>query len=167
MFVRSARAPTEATEPTTSGWGGVLDAAESQSLRQALVARFGLDVGVEAHAEAVAWAWEHQDRLEGVTNRVGYLYRVAQSHARPHLRWRRRMVLVEPADAAVHPDLDVDLLDALADLRHAQRIAVVLVHCHGWSYAEVAVLLQVEVTAVTNHVHRGLTKLRASLGDDP
>jgi RNA polymerase sigma factor (sigma-70 family) len=165
MPVRGVRATTGAAETSTSAWGGVLEAAQSAALRQVLVARFGLDVGVEAHAEAVAWAWEHQDQLDGVTNRVGYLYRVAQSKARPHLRWRERTVLVEPTEAAVHAELDVELLDALAKLPRAQRVSVVLVHCHGWSYAEVADVLGVEATAVTNHVHRGLRKLRSLLGE--
>jgi RNA polymerase sigma factor (sigma-70 family) len=166
MSVRGVPVATDAAEPATSAWGGVLDAAQSAALRQALVARFGLDVGVEVHADAIAWAWEHQGQLEDVTNRVGYLYRVAQSKARPHLRWRLRTLLVEPTDNAIHVELDVDLLDALAKLRRAPRVSVVLVHCHGWSYAEVADVLGVEVTAVTNHVHRGLSKLRSLLGEE-
>ncbi len=45
----------------------------------------------------------------------------------------------------------------------AAWMAVLLVHAHGWSYAEVADVLDIRVSAVRNHVHRGLTKLRTHL----
>jgi DNA-directed RNA polymerase specialized sigma24 family protein len=43
-------------------------------------------------------------------------------------------------------------------------VAVVLVHCFGYRYREVAELLGVSEAAVTNHVHRGLARLRSMLG---
>jgi len=55
------------------------------------------------------------------------------------------------------------LPDALWELRPDVRVAIVLVHGYGWSYAEVGELLQVPVSTVRNHVHRGMTKLRQSL----
>ena len=44
-------------------------------LRQALVARFGPDEGSEATAEALAYGWEHWERIGGMDNPAGYLYR--------------------------------------------------------------------------------------------
>jgi RNA polymerase sigma factor (sigma-70 family) len=132
-------------------------------LRQALVARFGVEAGGEAFGDAIAWGWEHRARLESTANPVGYLYRVGQSAVRPHLRWRRRVVLIE-ADARREAEhVDVDLVAALEELSTAQRATVLLVHAHGWSYAEAAEVLGVSVAAVTNHVHRALRRLRALL----
>ena len=65
-------------------------ATDGSRLRRLLVAHYGVDVGVEATSDALAWAWEHWDDLAPLTNRVGYLYRVAQSTSRRYWRWRRR-----------------------------------------------------------------------------
>ena len=47
-------------------------------------------------------------------------------------------------------------------------MAVLLVHGYGFSYREVAEVLDVSEAAVTNHVHRGLRKLRSRLeGERP
>jgi DNA-directed RNA polymerase specialized sigma24 family protein len=100
-------------------------------------------------------------------NAVGYLYRVAQSAMRPQLRWWHRVRLVECDARTADADIDIDLADALARLNRNERVAVVLVHSHGWSYAEVASLLGVSTSAVTNHVHRGLRKLRRLLEEVP
>jgi DNA-directed RNA polymerase specialized sigma24 family protein len=40
-----------------------------------------------------------------------------------------------------------------------------LVHGFDWSYADVAELLEINQTAVNNHLNRGLARLRASVTD--
>ena len=45
-------------------------------LRRALTAGFGSGVGREAAAEALTHAWEHWDRVQGMANPSGYLFRV-------------------------------------------------------------------------------------------
>ncbi len=57
--------------------------ATEPSLRRALMAAYGFEAGREATAEALAWAWEHQDRLAGLEYPVAFLYRVAQSRSNP------------------------------------------------------------------------------------
>ena len=52
---------------------------------------------------------------------------------------------------------------ALERLSANERVAVVLVHSYGYSYAETAKVLGARTTAVTNYVHRGLEKLRLDL----
>jgi DNA-directed RNA polymerase specialized sigma24 family protein len=148
------------------GWFAEFLVADAPRLRQVLVARFGADVGGESFADSVAWAWAHRDELRDMTNPVGYLFRVAQSSARRHRRWTDRVLLIDVERSTPADDVDVDLLVALAALNDAQRVAVVLVHSHGWSYAEVAETLDVGVDAVRNHVHRGLRRLRTLLGED-
>ena len=51
-------------------------------VRAALVAAYGVEAGRDAAAEAVAWALEHPERLRGLDNPAGYLYRVGQTAAR-------------------------------------------------------------------------------------
>ena len=129
-------------------------------LERALVARFGVEDGLDAAAEALAFATEHWDRLEPMDNPIGYLYRVGRTRGeRLARRWRRTGLLaVEPVtDDAV---VDVDLQRALTRLRSEQRVAIVLVHAHGYSYREAAEIVGVPVTSITNHLNRGMTRLR-------
>lgn len=100
-------------------------------------------------------------------NPVGYLYRVAENAGRKRSRWRRPAPF--PVDDTIDPATPVDaaLPRALAQLKDTQRASVVLVHVFGWSYADVAEVLDVPVSTVRNHVHRGLTALRQLLEADP
>jgi RNA polymerase sigma-70 factor (ECF subfamily) len=140
-------------------------AVDGHRLRRLLVAHYGVDVGTEVTSDTLAWAWEHWDELAPVANRVGYLYRVAQSSGRRYWRWRRRPAFPPEAPDAT-PDPEPGLASALTRLPEAHRVAVLLVHAHGWSYAEVAETLGVPVSTIRNHVHRGMQKLRLILGVD-
>lgn len=147
-------------------WLTVFVGESAEGLRRAFVARYGLELGCEVHAEAMVWAASHCEELAAMTNPVGYLFRVGQSAARKHLRWSRRPVELPAVTEVGEPHLEPGLPDALTELSPDQRTAVLLVHGFGWSYAEVADVLDTTTTAVTNHVHRGLTRLRRSLGVD-
>ncbi len=139
-----------------------------ERLKRAFVARYGLDVGMEVTAEAMVWAWANHSAISQADNPVGLLYRIGQSRSRRYLRWRRREGQAlrfppeRPSDRStwVEPGLDA----ALADLDAEHRTAVVLVHCFQWTYPEVAELLDVPLHTVRNRVHRGLARLRTSLG---
>jgi DNA-directed RNA polymerase specialized sigma24 family protein len=132
-------------------------------LRRALVAAYGPERGVEAVAEALAYAWERWDRVRTMDNPAGYLYRVGQSRTR---RFARRPVRFPAGETVGVPWIEPGLPGALEDLTDAQRVAVVLVHGYGWQLREVAQLTGVAVTTVQNHVERGLAKLRAALEVD-
>ena len=137
--------------------------AALERVEQALIARFGGEIGIEVAAEVQAWAWHHLDQVEEADNPAGLLYRVGQSQARGHLRWMRRRAPVELLPEEVVRDRNAELVDlfrCLGELSEAQRVAVVLVHAHGERYDDVAEVLGVSPAAVTNHVHRGLKKLR-------
>jgi RNA polymerase sigma-70 factor (ECF subfamily) len=138
-------------------------AGDGRRLRRALVAHYGTDIGPDVAADALAWAWEHWVEVEVMANPAGYLYRVAQSRARRHWRWRRRVVL-PPEEGPDGHGPEPGLARALASLPDAQRVAVLLVHAHGHSYEEAAALLDIPVSTIRNHVHRGMAKLRKSLG---
>ena len=62
-------------------------------LRRALVAHFGIDDGPDITNDALLWAWEHWDHVQTMENPRGYLYRVGQSAARRHRRWRLRRIM--------------------------------------------------------------------------
>lgn len=133
-----------------------------QRLRVALAARYGVDIGAEAAADALAYAWQHWDRVRVMDNPSGYLFRVGQTSARRHHRWHHRVEL--PAEVVRdEADADTGLPAALARLDDRQRTAVILAHVYDWSYAEIAELLAVPVSTVRNLVHRGTTKLRRIL----
>lgn len=139
--------------------------AIERAVRRALVARNGVELGCEAAAEAMAWAFEHRDRLASIDRPIGYLYRVGQSSLRLQRRWARPAPVRFEAAADDPTPFDRELFDALARLPHDQRVAVVMVHCYGYRYRDVAEVLGVSDAAVTNHVHRGLARLRSILGD--
>jgi DNA-directed RNA polymerase specialized sigma24 family protein len=155
---------------TTDGSGAPLSLETlirdcSVPLRRSLVARFGVEVGVEAHADAIAYAVEHSQRLLSMQNPLGYLFRVGQSSARRMHRWGRTLRLTaEPfvTDDVVSPEL----LPALEALPARQRVAVLLVHGYSFSYAEVASILQTPESSVRNYVHRGLVSLRRAIGEE-
>lgn len=130
-------------------------------LRRARVALRGIDDGRDAVAEALAWAWEHWDRVCELDNPVGYLFRVGQSRSRP-----RRRPTLPAVDATRLPDVEPALPGALAALSPMQRGAVWLVHGCGWSYRETAEALGTTTSAVGTHVERALRKLRRALEGD-
>ena len=130
-------------------------------LRRALGAAFGVEEGREAAAEALAYGWEHWERLQTMENPAGYLYRVGRTRAR---RLRRRHVALPPVSDEHLPWVEPGLPKALDRLSERQRLAVILVCSLGWSQTEVAELLDLSLGTVRKHLERGLARLRAELG---
>jgi RNA polymerase sigma factor (sigma-70 family) len=128
-------------------------------LRRALVALRGRELGRDATAEALAWAWEHWDQVQLMDNPAGYLYRVGTSRSRS-----RRRALLPVATASDERRYEPGLAPALAGLSERQRSVVVLVHGCGWSYAEVAQALGIAKSSVGTHLARAMEQLRAQLG---
>ncbi|CAN5401089.1 hypothetical protein BH10ACT1_BH10ACT1_36880 [soil metagenome] len=138
-----------------------------QLLRRALIARYGLDVGLDLHAEALERAWRDWERVGAMANPTGYLWRTAVSGHRRYRRWSRRPEF-PGSGALADPGLaERDLFLSLGILNDRERVAVVMVHAHQATYQEVAELLGVPTTTVTNLVHRGLAKLRNDLQEAP
>ena len=132
------------------------------TLRRGLTAGFGSEVGCEAAAEALVYGWQHWERVEGMDNPAGYLFRVGQNKARRMTggsRWlsRDEIVFTEPwAEPAFGP--------AWSSLSDRQRTVVGLVHGFDWSLGEVANLLGVSRSSVQSYEQRGMSKLRRDLG---
>ena len=126
----------------------------------ALAAAFGVEVGAESAADALAYAWENWSEVRDMDNPAGYLYRVGQTAAR---RYRKRGPLFPPVDHQVLPEVEPGLPSALSRLSEAQRTAVVLVYVLEWTEREAAELLGVDRSTVRRHRDRGLAKLRTAL----
>lgn len=127
----------------------------------ALAAAYGPELGAEATAEALAYAWEHWERISQMTNPLGYLFRVGQSKARRYW-WRRPPFAPLPPSS---PDQWVEpaLPEGLSRLSRNQRVAVVLIEGFEWTQREVASLLGVSRSTVQKHYERGLDRLRQIL----
>lgn len=131
-------------------------------LRHALTAAFDIERGWEATAEALAYGWEHWDRVRTMDNPSGYLYRVGRDRAR-RMSVRRRVGLpAGPVEGErwVEPELP----GALDRLSERQRLVVALLYGYEWSMREVADLLGVSKGTVQSYSNRGLRRLRRSLG---
>lgn len=141
-------------------------ATTGAQVQRALVAAHGAAEGRSASQAALTWAWEHWDRVAGMRNPAGYLYRVGVTAT---LRGRPRDIPV--ADPITNsfveaPDVEPELVAALDGLPPQQRAAVLLVHGHGYTLREVGAILDLNPSTVRVHVQRGLTKLRKSLEAD-
>ncbi|MGK2947881.1 MAG: RNA polymerase sigma factor [Acidimicrobiales bacterium] len=136
-------------------------------LRSALSGAFGAELGRDAAADALAWAWQNRERLDGMHNPIGYLYRVGRSRALRDVR-RREVPCLRDGDRGMEearedPDPELTLLALLADLPERQRVAVWMVHGLGYRHSEVASLLGCSSPTVATHVRRGLSRLRRQL----
>lgn len=138
---------------------------DGERLRRVMAARHGTDIGADAANSALAWAWEHWDRVAPMENAVGYLYRVAQTHARRDREQGRRVSF--PLEATDNPlgaaALDDQLMSALRELTEPQRVAVLLVHAYGWTPQEIAEITGAKSATVRSHLRRGLRQLRTLL----
>ena len=129
-------------------------------MRAALVSTFGPEVGRDATAEALAYGFEHWDRLARMKNPTGYLYRVGQTEARR----QNRLVGYLPAtpDAGL-PPFEPGLAPALESLTDPQRVCVLMVHALGWPQVDAAEVLEIDVSTLRTHIYRGMAKLRTAL----
>jgi DNA-directed RNA polymerase specialized sigma24 family protein len=135
------------------------------SLERALIARFGLRDGLDAAADAVEFAVVNWSRLRTMENPTGYLFTVGRTRATRAARRADRLTALVAEPITADSTVDVDLQRALMRLPWEQRVAVMLVHAHGHTYASAAEIMDVPVTSITNHVNRGLTKLRHEVGE--
>jgi RNA polymerase sigma-70 factor (ECF subfamily) len=132
-------------------------------LERALVARHGVPRGVDAASDAIEYAIRHWPRVSHMDNPAGYLFRVGDSRANRSRRRRERTTLLVGEPTTVDIPVDIDLQRALMLLSWEQRVAIVLVYAHGHSYSDAARLMDLPVTAVTNHLSRGMRRLRTRL----
>lgn len=136
-------------------------AKSGERIRRALVAAFGPDIGTDAAAEAMAIAWEDWDGVSSRPNPAGYVFGIGRNVARKKMRPQRLFPTPEPSR---EPWIEPGLPAAISDLSENQRTAVLLTSGYGWTFREVAEVMDVGLSTVQSHVERGMAKLRNSLG---
>ena len=70
------------TDETTAETFSAFVVEHEARLRHALTARYGSEVGKEAAADALAYGWEHWQRVSAMENPVGYLFTVGRDRGR-------------------------------------------------------------------------------------
>lgn len=130
-------------------------------LSYALASAYGPDVGREATADALLYAWRNWERIRVMDNPAGYLFRVDQSNAR---RYLNRRIVLPPVAPDELPHVEPGLPAALSRLTMMQRVAVVLIHGQGYGAQEAGELMGVSRGTVRKHAERGMTRLRRELG---
>ena len=128
------------------------------SLQRALVARYGFEVGREAAADAPSRVRTlAPSRIDGQSGRISLSGRSIGCASTAPLAAARD---APPRPLTVDSPVDLDLQRALTRLKPEQRIAVLLTCGFGCSHDEVATILGTSTSNVSNHVSRGLTRLR-------
>jgi DNA-directed RNA polymerase specialized sigma24 family protein len=148
--------------PVTDAFTEFARVAEPR-LRLALGAAFGFDLAQEATADAMAFAWEHWDRVMESDNPVGYVFGVGRNRARRSLS-RHRAPFFPPVSTSEIPWVEPGLPAALGRLSVRLREVIMLLHCFEWTLSEVSELLGLSRGTVQIHERRGLARLRKDLG---
>jgi RNA polymerase sigma-70 factor (ECF subfamily) len=124
--------------------------------------------GEDIAQEAMARVLERWDRVSGMEDPEGYLFRTALNLHRNAVRRlataARRQLLREPAEEQDATDRRLDLRQAIRSLPRAQREALVLVEWLGYTAEEAASILGIQPASVRGRLHRARTTLRARYG---
>jgi RNA polymerase sigma-70 factor, ECF subfamily len=160
---------------------GYLDAYELLVQRHSAMAyRVALRLCSDHHdaqdlaQEALIAAWENLGRFRTDSSFQTWLYQIVTRRALNKLTRRRHTgpldLLAENPDPGAEPAVQTErnfaidaVTDALATLPFPQRVAVVLHHFEGLSYAEVAEVTQSSVPAVRSHLFRARRTLGTKL----
>jgi len=137
------------------------------------------DAAADLAQEVFVIVWNKADRFRGQAKFSTWLYRVVVNQCLQYRRKRRRRPVVLSLDS-VDPDRPPEALQvgdgreqadrvaavrqALARLPDRQRIALVLSHYEGRSYAEVAGIMGTSASSVESLLVRARAALREQLG---
>jgi RNA polymerase sigma-70 factor (ECF subfamily) len=134
-------------------------------------------------------AFQSIDRFRGDASLKTWLYRIAINQARNRWRWWRRrrrdatvsldatgdhqeqpLAATLPSKNSPSPEQETlsreregRLREALTRLRHSYREAVILRDVEGFSYEEIAQMLQISIGTVKSRISRGRVELRRQL----
>lgn len=131
------------------------------------------EVGVaeELAQETLARAWRHWSKVRALNQPSSWTTKVAMNLAKSHYRRRaaeRRANQRIAGRAESYRDPDPverqALFDALQDLSHRQRAALILRFYLGMTFREAADVMDVPESTVKSLVHRGLVRLREQPG---
>jgi len=110
--------------------------------------------------------FENRNRIREIQNIRGWLFISARNMCLNHLRDRRKVISMEEIDqehsndsAGDNPQLGI-LKKAMAELDDRFREAVILREFQGFSYSEMAEILQITVSAVRSLLFNARIRLR-------
>ena len=129
------------------------------------------------------------DRFRGDSSLKTWIYRIAINQARNRWRWWRRRRrdatvsldapigeceqtvgaslknhdAIDPEQEALAHERESQLREALQELKSAYREAVILRDVEGFSYEEIAAMLQINIGTVKSRLSRGRLELRRKL----
>ena len=120
--------------------------------------------------EAFLRIWERWDRVGGLDDPVGYLYRTALNLHRKRLRragvaLRRAIAPTPPVDAIAEVESRDAVLRALATLTPRQRMSVVLTDLLEYPSAEAAKVMGISASTVRVLASQGRATLRREVHD--
>lgn len=123
------------------------------------------DLARDATNEAMARALRKWNKVKGLANQAGWVYRVAHNWAIDQIRKESRLrPLTKASEPAWQPSVpDPEVFRAVNSLPNDQRTVVVLRLVEDWSVEEVAEALGVPSGTVKSRLSRALDKLREEL----
>ena len=117
--------------------------------------------------EVFLTAWQRAGQFRGQGALEGWLRRLAVNRCKNHHRARRafkdlllRFASVAPRQPGNHEEIQSGLAEALAKLKDADRMVLVLYYLEGLSANETADSLGLRVDAVHMRLHRARSRLR-------
>jgi RNA polymerase sigma-70 factor, ECF subfamily len=122
--------------------------------------------------EAFVQAWKQIRSLRTPAAFNGWLRRIAVNVFLQHTRRAQAApISVLPDDppvaaTATDTDLELDLQRALAQLRPAERLCIVLSYQEGLSHSEIVELTGLPAGTVKSHISRGASRLRETLATE-
>jgi RNA polymerase sigma-70 factor, ECF subfamily len=135
---------------------------EAERMWRALVGFAGDDeIASDAVAEAFAQALR---RGNGIRDVRAWVWRSSFRIAAGELKRRGRNVDLVPESSYLDPEVDTELLSALARLPERQRAAVVLHYYADASVKDIALDTGMSQIAVRAHLSRGRKRLKELLG---
>jgi RNA polymerase sigma-70 factor, ECF subfamily len=125
----------------------------------------------ELSQEAFLKVWERWDRVAGMEDPTGYLYRTAMNafrsrYRRAALGVRRLMGTIPADDGLAAVEERVMIVARLGRLSEKQRAAIVLMDLLAFSSEEAGRFLGMNAGAVRTLASRGRSELRRQTGDD-
>lgn len=124
--------------------------------------------GEDLAQEAMARVFERWDRVSGMDDPEGYLYRTALNLHRNAIKRlamaARRRVAPQATDEAGMTERRIDLLRAIRPLPRTQREVLMLVGWLGYTAEEAGSLLGIDAASVRGRLHRARASLRKTYG---
>jgi RNA polymerase sigma-70 factor, ECF subfamily len=122
----------------------------------------------EIMQDAYLKVWERWERVSGMDDPTGFLFRTAMNgfrsrYRRASLALRRRLALAPSADDLAAVEDRDEVVRILRPLSPAERASIVLTTMFGYSSEEAGRLLGVKASTVRAHATRARAGARASL----